>query len=358
MSHTDFSAQSDLDSTAKFDQADLVHGWEEYERRVPEVVPLLKFSARTDMGQVRENNEDKFDFYEPEDPTLLAARGCFYAVADGIGGAQAGQIASEMMLKHVIATYYSTPAGDIQGAMQAAIVAANERIYQLARMIPERQGMGTTLIGALFVEDRVVIAQVGDSRAYLLRAGQMRQVSQDHSWVEEQVRAGLMSREDAEHSPFRNVITRSIGAMASVVPDFYEEKALPGDCWVLCSDGLSGYVDGAEMAQIVSSQSPSEATRQLVELANARGGRDNITVFVLSVRDVISYNADAAPCAPSPMAQAIACPTVLPSHVESSESAAATPIALSAVMGDATTNTQPVESETAPRAGWRKLFGR
>ena len=337
------SINPDLDSTAKFDRAELVRGWRAYEARQPRVIPVVKFGARTDMGQVRENNEDKFDFYEPEAPEVLAHRGCLYAVADGIGGAMAGQIASEMMLKNVISNYYDSPAPDLQTALHDAIVQTNDRIFHLAQMIPERSGMGTTLVGAIFIEDRVVIAQVGDSRVYLIRDGQVTQVTHDHSWVEEQVRAGLMRREDAEMSPFRNVITRSIGATATVVPDFYEERAQVGDIWVLCSDGLTGHVQEGEILQIAGSQSPSEAVRQLVELANARGGRDNITVFVVSVRELLTpdgkpYN----------------------SHNSHAEEAAQSPDAY-ASRGMNGQNESPQDTSDATdanRGGWRKLFGR
>lgn len=291
MSDVDLSTASgsDQEPTAKFDRAELVRGWRAYEAVAPRCVPLIKFAAKTDMGQVRENNEDKFEFYEPEAPEILAARGCLYAVADGIGGAQAGQIASETMLKKLIANYYDSPAPDLVNALYDSIVATNDYIYSLAQMIPERNGMGTTLTGAIFIEDRVVIMQVGDSRAYLIRDGVARQVTCDHSWVEEQVRAGLMTRQAAEMSPFRNVITRSIGAMANVEPEFFEEQARPGDVWVLCSDGLSGYVAEEEIGQIAGSHPPSEAARQFLELANARGGRDNITAFVLAVRDLVPF---------------------------------------------------------------------
>lgn len=284
---------AEQEPTAKFDRSDLVRGWREYEATTPRCVPRVKFAAKTDMGQVRENNEDKFEFYEPEAPAILAARGCLYAVADGIGGAQAGQIASETMLKKLIANYYDSPAPDLTNALYDAIVSANDYIYSLAQMIPERNGMGTTLTGAIFIEDRVVIVWVGDSRAYLVRDGVCRQVTVDHSWVEEQVRAGLMSRQAAEMSPFRNVITRSIGAMPNVDPEFVEERAQPGDVWVLCSDGLSGYVNEEEIGQIAGSQPPSEAARQFLELANARGGRDNITAFVIAVRELCPYVSEA-----------------------------------------------------------------
>ncbi len=330
---TDAAAASDLDSTARFDRDELVRGWRAYEAPGPRVVPLLKFAAKTDMGQVRENNEDKFEFYEPEAPGVLAERGSIYAVADGMGGALAGQIASELMLKMVIAGYYDHPASDPVAALHDAIVNANDRIYSLAQMIPERAGMGTTLVATVFIAERVLIAQVGDSRVYRIRAGAIEQVTHDHSWVEEQVRAGLMSRGEAELSPFRNVITRSIGAMPAVQPDFYEDRAQVDDVWVLCSDGLTGHVEAAEIGLIAGAHPPSEAARQLIELANSRGGRDNITVFVLSVRDLIPYaHTEAIPAQNTAVVQA-------PSSAQEA-----------GVNGSGTTE--------RPRSAWRKLFGK
>src|SRR5262249_31212737 len=160
---------------------------------------------------VRENNEDKFDFYEPEDPTLLAARGALFAVADGMGGHAAGQIASEIALKMLIGGYYDSLEDDIPTALDAAIRQANEQIFSLAQMIRERKEMGTTLTALVFVEDTTYIAHVGDSRAYLIRDEQVRQVSCDHSWIAEQVALGSMTLEEAKFSPYKNVITRSVG---------------------------------------------------------------------------------------------------------------------------------------------------
>ncbi len=287
---TDGGGGSSLDSTAKFDRDELVRGWREYEQRLPHVLPILKYAAKTDMGQVRENNEDKFDYYEPEIPAILAARGSLFAVGDGVGGAQAGQIASEMAMKNLIGYYYESPAEDIESALYDAITATNDKVFAVSQAVLERQGMGSTLTCAVFVENRVHLAQLGDSRAYLIRGGGIRQVTLDHSWVEEQVRAGVMSREDAEYSPFKNVITRSIGATSMVRPDFFEEEALPGDIWVMCSDGLTTYVTDAEILNIAGNYSPSEAARQFIELANGRGGRDNITVFVISVRGLHPFS--------------------------------------------------------------------
>ncbi len=274
----------DLDRTDKFDRDELVRGWREYEAQQPRCTPLFKYSAKTDMGMVRDNNEDKFDYYEPEDPTLLAVRGSLFAVSDGVGGAQAGQIASEMTLKSLISYYYDSPAEDIQHALFDSMVATNDKVLAASQMMLERNGMGSTLTAVVFLEDKVHIGQLGDSRAYLIREGQIRQMTLDHSWVEEQVRAGLMTREDAEMSPFRNVITRSIGATPNCYPDFFEEEARIGDIWVLCSDGLSNLVQDEELLKVAGYYAPSEATRQLIEIANSRGGRDNITVFVISIR--------------------------------------------------------------------------
>ncbi len=278
----------DLDSTAKFDRAELVRGWREYEATSPRCVPLLKYAPKTDMGQVRENNEDKFDYYEPEDPAILALRGSFFAVADGVGGAAAGQIASEILMKTLISGYYDHPSPQPETALIEAIARANEKVYYLAQMIPERNGMGSTLTAAVFIEDHVLIAQLGDSRAYLIRDDNIRQVTLDHSYVEEMVRAGHMTPAEAENSPYKNVITRSVGAASTAQPDLFVETVRPGDLWILCSDGLTGYVTDDELLQIAQKQAPSEAARQCIELANARGGRDNITVFVIHVRDLLT----------------------------------------------------------------------
>jgi protein phosphatase len=358
----DANQDAEHETTAKFARSELVRGWREYEAKMPRVVPLIKFAAKTDMGQVRENNEDKFDFYEPEIPSILAARGSLFAVGDGIGGALAGQIASEMLLKNLIALYYDHPAPDVETALRDAIVQTNEKVYALAQMIPERAGMGSTLTAAVFVEDRVVIAQVGDSRAYLIRDNIARQVTSDHSWVEEQVKAGVLTRYDAETSPFRNLITRSIGAAPTVQPDFFEEKARLGDTWVLCSDGLTGHVHDEEIVRIVIKNSPSEATRQLIELANAHGGRDNITVFVLSIRDLLTIPAHAASYS---VAEENGMSEILNAASEPGSSRAAFIEAQSAAMPPAsnplvsgTPVGNPPSEEEPPRPGWRKIFGR
>jgi protein phosphatase len=278
------AVEEEPEITARFNRGELVRGWMEREPALPRCVPILKAAARTDLGRVRENNEDKYEIYETEDPTLLATRGCLYMVADGMGGHAAGQIASELTLKQLVVSYYDNPTASVANALDEAVTVANGYVFSVASTVLERSGMGTTLTALAMVQDKAFVAQVGDSRAYLLRDGEIRQVTNDHTWVAEQVRMGYLALEEAEQSPYRNVITRAIGTQPEVECDLFEEEARIGDIWVLCSDGLTGHVEDDEIRLIASTQNPAETCRQLVELAGARGGRDNITVLTVAVR--------------------------------------------------------------------------
>lgn len=280
-----------LDITARLSHDELREGWAEM-GRTPRVLATLKMGAKTDLGRVRENNEDKFDFYEPEDPGVLATKGCFYAVADGMGGHSAGQIACEMALKTTIHAYYSNPSPDVEAGLRLAIQEANSLVYDTAQAITDRQGMGTTLTVVVVREDQITIAQIGDSRAYLLRDGNLTQITQDHSWVAEQVRLGVMTADEAQTSPFRNIITRSVGTSATVEPDITTQPLRAGDTLLLCSDGLTGHVEPPDIQAVLMENGPSPAALRLVEEANRNGGRDNITVLVLSVRALTPYTGD------------------------------------------------------------------
>ncbi len=301
------SENTTQEKTARLDREELSEGWAEV-GRVPRMVATVKMGAKTDLGRVRDNNEDKFDFFEPEDPAVLATKGCFYAVADGMGGHSAGQIACEMALKTVIESYYANPSADVEAGLRLAVAQANGLIYDTAQMIPDRQGMGTTLTAAVVREDRVTLAQVGDSRAYLLRDGAITQLTEDHSWVAEQVRLGTMTLAEAQISPFRNIITRSIGTAAAVETDVSTHELRVGDTLLLCSDGLSGHLEPDEMQAVVQEHSPSVAALALVEAANERGGRDNITAVVLSVRALTPYEGGAADQAAAPEAAGVGAP--------------------------------------------------
>lgn len=279
------------ETTARLNLDDLREGWAEL-GRTPRVLARIKMGAKTDLGRVRENNEDKFDFYEPEDLAVLATKGAFYAVADGMGGHSAGQIACEMALKTVIREYYASPTSDIEASLRQAVSDANALVYDTGQMIAERQNMGTTLTAAIVREDRLTLAQVGDSRAYLVRDGAATQLTEDHSWVAEQVRQGVMTLEEAQASPFRNIITRSIGTASTVESAITSHTLQLGDQVVLCSDGLTAHLEAEEIAAFVQEHTPSVAALRLVDAANERGGRDNITVLVLSVRALVSPAAE------------------------------------------------------------------
>lgn len=277
----------EIEITAELKPSELELEWEKLAERAKKVHTIVKMAARTDLGRVRENNEDKFDFFEPEEPEVLAKKGSLYAVADGMGGHAAGQIASEMALRTLIKSYYADPSPDVAGSMHRAVFEANSLIYDAAQMIVERSGMGTTLTALVIRGDSAYIVQVGDSRAYLIRDGQIRQVTEDHSWVAEQVRRGAMAPEEAQYSPFRNVITRSLGNMPTVESDLFAEELHVGDTFVLCSDGLSGNLSEIDIRDIVTGKAPSVAAMQLIDTANERGGNDNITSVIVSVRDIV-----------------------------------------------------------------------
>ena len=285
------SAATTDEPTAEFDAQELARGWQTAARQRPQKHAIISWGARTDTGRTRENNEDKFDFFLPDDPTALARKGRLWAVADGMGGHNAGQIASEATLKSTIRAYFTGPGDDTAAGLRRALEAANGLIHQAAQQFPDQGGMGTTATVAVVREDELTLAHVGDSRAYLLREGQMRQLTQDHSWVEEQVRLGGLTRAEAEASPYRNVITRSIGMGDGVVVDIITETLQPGDVILLCSDGLTGYLDAPALAsRLFSGASPSAAALALIDAANDAGGRDNITAVVMAVRDIVPFD--------------------------------------------------------------------
>ena len=273
--------------TAKFDSEELRKAWEERANKARGISVVAMLGAKTDLGRVRENNEDKFEFFQPEDEDTLATKGSFYAVADGMGGHNAGQIASELALKTAIKAYYADSSPIVEESLRAALQQANALIYEASRAITERSGMGTTMTALVIRGEEAFIAQVGDSRGYRLRDGKIRQITEDHSWVAEQVRRGALTEDEALLSPFRNVITRSLGNSPNVEVDVFTEEIKVGDEFLLCSDGLSGEVTAEDMRDAMKKGSPSEAASVLVDLALEHGGRDNTTVLILAVRDII-----------------------------------------------------------------------
>lgn len=242
--------------------------------------------AKTDLGRVRENNEDKYEFYVTEDERLLATRGLVFLVCDGMGGHAAGQIASELAAKTFIDVYIHHPAADAVQAMTAGVHAANRFVNDVGRTVPARRGMGTTLSGLVLLEGQAYTVQVGDSRVYRLRGGELLQLTFDHSWVEEQIRLGVLTHEQAETHPYKHVLTRAIGTEGVVEPDIERHDVRVGDVFLLCSDGLLNHVNDDRIGQIMRENGLQEAAWKLVADALLGGGSDNTTVLLVRIDEL------------------------------------------------------------------------
>ena len=242
---------------------------------------LTQHAAATDPGRRRRRNEDAYVVQPP-----------LFAVADGMGGAQAGEIASRI----AASALRDSGAGAGEEAVVALIQEANRRVYEAATSDEARAGMGTTMTAALVEGDTVRIGHVGDSRAYRVRDGALEQLTDDHSLVAELVRSGRLSPEEADVHPQRSVITRVLGTDPEVDVDTFEVEARPGDVFMICSDGLTSMVDDASILDVVEHNRTSldRAARALVDAANKGGGEDNITVIVFELGD------DDAEAAPAP----------------------------------------------------------
>jgi PPM family protein phosphatase len=234
---------------------------------------VVEEAARTDTGRQRHANEDAY-----------FARAPLYAVADGMGGAQAGEVAAR-----IAAETFETELGDggnPEERLARVAKEANRRIYEHARADASRSGMGTTLTGVLVSGDEVSIVHVGDSRAYLLRDGELRQLTRDHSLVEELRRQGRLTSEEAEEHPQRSIITRALGPEEDADPDVHSHQARAGDVFLLCSDGLTTMVREEEVRRVLlERKSLDDAVVALVRAANENGGRDNITVIAFRLDD-------------------------------------------------------------------------
>jgi serine/threonine protein phosphatase PrpC len=232
--------------------------------------PLSQRAAVTDPGRRRRRNEDAYVL----DPPL-------FAVADGMGGAQAGEIASQI----AAAALRDASGQPGEDAVATLIREANRRVYEAAATDEARSGMGTTVTAALVEDGSVRIGHVGDSRAYRIRAGRLEQLTDDHSLVAELVRSGRLSQEEADVHPQRSVITRVLGTDPDVDVDTFSVEAIPGDVFMLCSDGLTSMVDDAAILEIVERHRASleQAARALVDAANRGGGEDNITVLLFEI---------------------------------------------------------------------------
>lgn len=240
-------------------------------------------ALKTDTGKIRQHNEDDAGIFKGKDEFVLAV------VADGMGGHLAGDVASKMAVKAMgekwnEAETIPTAPSECEKWLIEQILSVNSKIYDHAQAHEECQGMGTTIVCALFTGKTVSVAHIGDSRCYLLQDGDFVQVTEDHSLVNELVRTGEISREDAEHHPRKNVLTKALGTDQSVSIDTRSFDIEPGDKLLLCSDGLTNKVEGTELKDILQSDSaPQEKVNLLVDKANQNGGEDNITAVLLEL---------------------------------------------------------------------------
>ena len=242
----------------------------------------LEVGHLSDAGKRREANEDSLGTPEGVPPEVLARKGRLYVVADGIGGHAGGKMASSLAVQQVLREYYGDPSTNLEESLRQAILAANRAVHDQAQDA-KYEGMGTTLVAALVQGNRLVVANVGDSRAYLVREGKISQITRDHSWVAEQRDAGLLTEEEAWQHPYRHIILRSLGGKPEVEVDFFRRALRPGNTVLLCTDGLSDMVEAGEMLRTVDKQRPQAVVESLVELANRRGSPDNVTAVALRV---------------------------------------------------------------------------
>ncbi|MBI2407308.1 MAG: serine/threonine-protein phosphatase [Gemmatimonadetes bacterium] len=259
---------------------------------------IVHVFGRTDVGRTREHNEDAFVVADltTMNATLQpevrehrpGARGSLFMVADGMGGAAAGEVASQMATEVVLEEIDSwwrrseaTDADTFAGALRKAVEAANARIHRYALDHPENRGMGTTTTIAAVLGDKLYLCQVGDSRGYLVRGGTAIQITKDQSLVQRLIDAGELTAEEAEVSERRNIILQALGPEAQVKVDLTVQQLRRGDTLVVCSDGMSGQMRLGDIARIVTEQAPDlmATCKSLIDLANENGGPDNITVI-------------------------------------------------------------------------------
>ncbi len=241
---------------------------------------MIKAYAKSDKGKVREINEDYFYISTSLDEVQL------YILADGMGGYNGGEIASSLAVqtaKNYIENNFKETEKDKDSIIQllgSSMEYANMIVYEKAKENPELQGMGTTLEICLIYNNKVYIGHVGDSRIYRIRKSFIRKLTQDHSYVQKLVKEGTITKEQAEHHPQKNMLMKALGCNAFVEPDVMVKGFLKDDILIMCSDGLSNLV-GQETIYEMASQNIEQATKDLVKLANDRGGYDNITVVII-----------------------------------------------------------------------------
>ncbi len=251
----------------------------------PTILMEIEYSSLSDVGRQRANNEDA---------VLIDAERAIVVLADGMGGYNAGEVASALAVDLVVrdlrrwldTSAHRAGVRDVRRAMEICVDLANKQIFEAANTHAAFDGMGTTLVMAVIYQDTLIVGHVGDSRLYRWRDGLLDQITRDHSLLQEQLDIGLITPEEAEHSGNRNLVTRALGVEDTVLLDLRELAIQPGDIFLLCSDGLNDMLADRDIAEVLALELPMEAcTARLVDEANARGGRDNVTVALIRTRE-------------------------------------------------------------------------
>jgi PPM family protein phosphatase len=249
----------------------------------------IEFAQLTDVGRVRDHNEDCVGHVIPATPAEARSLGWLFVLADGVGGQEKGEVASYTAVETVLTGFRKAPAGQGQSGLLARLVQdANLAVYEAAVAgLGGTAGMATTMVACALRHDRVAVAHVGDSRCYIFRRGEAALLTRDHTFSNEQVRLGIVSAQEAEAGATSHILSRALGTAMVVNVDVSDHQVFPGDVLLLCSDGLHGSVTGSEMAAVcVHGGDLNHAARRLVELAKDRDGSDNISVHLIRVRAV------------------------------------------------------------------------
>ena len=238
----------------------------------------MKTFSMTNIGRRREMNQD----YMFTSETAVGKLPNLFLVADGMGGHKAGEYASKFTVDKIVEIISNSGQDEPFAAMKEAVTGANRLLMEEANADSSKTGMGTTVVAATVIGDRLHVANVGDSRLYIINHEAIRQITRDHSLVEEMVRLGEMDKEDAKDHPDKNIITRAVGVVPEVSVDFFEVELSAGDIILMCSDGLTNMIDDEDIKKIVLGQRDIvEKAEKLVDTANENGGKDNITVVLI-----------------------------------------------------------------------------
>ncbi|MBV9617028.1 MAG: serine/threonine-protein phosphatase [Ktedonobacteraceae bacterium] len=243
----------------------------------------------SDIGRIRQNNEDYLGHVEPVTPAQAQSHGWLFAIADGVGGQALGEVASRCAIESALSNFRKSTGGESHtGLLRRLIQAANHAVYEAGRAAaPGGIDMATTIVACTLRYDRAVVAHVGDSRCYLIRNGQATALTRDHTISSENMRLGIISAKDEAESSNRNLLSRCLGTNLFVAVEISEHALLPGDFLLLCSDGLHHSVLESDMTRLLSSNAElGDAARSLVALANERDGADNVTLQVIRVRSI------------------------------------------------------------------------